>query len=218
MSPHPSFLQLDRLALGAADPQVAAHVASCDSCRAHLGRLEQPVPLPAWVREAAETPRRPRWLRLFAPGLGLVAAAAAVLLVVQSRAVGPAYDGTKGAPTVGIYIERAGQVSLWNGVQPLRPGDRIELKVAPDGYRHLTVAGLDHQSPVQLYQGTVAPTGETTLPRSFRLDDSPGDEQLLVLFSDAPVTGAELREVFAHPPRSKSRWAVLLVLPKMAGR
>ena len=38
---HPSFLQLDRLALGLDDAETSAHVRTCDECRAHFEEVKQ---------------------------------------------------------------------------------------------------------------------------------------------------------------------------------
>jgi hypothetical protein len=215
---HPSFLRLDRFALGVADAEVSSHLEACAACRGHLGRLEQPVPVPAWARELGEKRRTPIWRRLLAPGLVAVAALGGLLLVALPRTQEEPWDGRKGAPSVGVYVEREGRVFLWDGQQQLQPGDRIALKVAPEGFTRVTVAALDHGAAVELYAGAVEASGESTLARSFRLDAEPGDETLLVLFSRAPLPPKELEAAFAQPPRSRARWGVKLRLPKSAGR
>jgi hypothetical protein len=58
MVSHPSYLQLDRLALGEGSPEVAAHAEACSVCGAHLGRLLLPVAMP---RELPRAKSR-RWL------------------------------------------------------------------------------------------------------------------------------------------------------------
>jgi hypothetical protein len=43
---HPSYLELDRVPLGACSPATRAHVAACPACAAHLERIAHPDPLP----------------------------------------------------------------------------------------------------------------------------------------------------------------------------
>src|SRR3982751_923570 len=58
-SPHPSFLELDRHALGGARADVATHVAGCESCQARLAHPGPASEVPAWARQLEH--RRRSW-------------------------------------------------------------------------------------------------------------------------------------------------------------
>jgi len=189
---HPSFLALDRAHLGAASPTVLAHLESCGACRSYL---ESPASAAsasgfAALQRAVEGQPRPRfkWLWAAAP---LVAAACALLLVVthrlpDARPRAGGYVGSKGFRSVWIYVKRGTETVLWDGKRPLLPGDRLRLKVDPGSYHQLAVYSLG-ESPTLLYSGKLAPGQNLTLPDAWEIDDSPGDERLLVVFSDDPI-------------------------------
>ena len=51
---HPSFLELDRLALDVDVPEsVRVHVEGCAECAAYVSQLQQPLPVPGWVKFTA---------------------------------------------------------------------------------------------------------------------------------------------------------------------
>ncbi|MFP2924478.1 hypothetical protein ACLESO_04535 [Pyxidicoccus sp. 3LG] len=64
---HPSFLELDRAALGLRSPSLEQHLQACSECVAYLGRVTQAEPVPAWARalgtdtRAGRSPGRKRW-------------------------------------------------------------------------------------------------------------------------------------------------------------
>jgi hypothetical protein len=189
---HPSFLALDRAHLGTAAPAVLAHLAGCEVCRSHV---ESPLSVPgapsfAALERAIAARNKPRARWLWAAA-SLAAAACALLLVVTHRSPdassgADAYVGAKGFRSVWIYVRRGTETLLWDGKRRLLPGDRLRLKVDPGGYHRVAVyAG--GPAPTLLFSGDLTPGQNLTLPEAWEIDDSPTDEQLLVVFSDAPV-------------------------------
>jgi hypothetical protein len=222
---HPSYLELDRHALGAAAAQTTAHVAGCERCRLYVESVPNAGELPAWLA-AAPSPRRARHDRLararnraprprrWALAVGGLAAAAALLFaVLRPVPRDDAYDGVKGTPSVGVYVLRAGRVGLWDGT-PLVAGDRIRLEVTPEQFRRVSVFSLDRdERPRGLYTGVVNPHARSMLPKAWQLDAAPGPEQLAIFFSDMEIS-APAAEVLleAHDPRQI--WLLRLSLPK----
>jgi len=213
---HPSMLQLDALSIGAADPATAAHVQACARCAAHIARVQQSLPVPAWVRELGASPRRRirgwSWLHRWSMVGVTVLFAGAVLLRTQPWNSDHVDRRAKGAPSIAVYIKHQGSVSLWDGQAPVQPGDAVQLKVAPEGYPRVTVSALQDGTLTPLYEGTAA--GETLLPRSWTLDDAPGPEVLLIAFSRSPLTKAGQEAALATLPRTSEVWATRLQLVK----
>jgi hypothetical protein len=186
---HPSFLQLDRFALGLPEP----HIADCAECRAHVERCRAAVQVPA-------PPKAYPWRWLLALPV------AALLAVVIVRQNGDSI-AAKGAPSVAVYVKHAAAVSLWDGQARVAAGDALQLKVAPSGFPRVTVASVEPAGMVELFAGQISPRGETTLPRSWTIDGAPGPEVLLVIFSRAPLSSPDLRAARDDLPRTRQMWA-----------
>ena len=240
---HLSFLALDGIRLGRArSTDERAHLADCPDCSGYLRASEAAaaLPLPAWLSRAAagvhhdvapgavvtgQRWRRPRWLWLLA--LAPAAGAAALWLVAPrlpplggqpAPMVAPG-EGTreKGTPAVRVFVQRDGRVFVWDGRQPVSPGDRLRLEVQRAGYRFVSVAGLprSEQPPQLLYQGPLDPPG-ALLPISFRVDDRDSAEVVSVILGHAPVP--ERLHALAGPPDGEARtWRQILMLEKRAG-
>ncbi|AKT38551.1 hypothetical protein [Chondromyces crocatus] len=161
---HPSFLELDRLALDAAtSPETQAHVAACPTCQRHLASRESAplADLPALQQRARAAaaardltgPRRivqlPAVRRLLWAGPSLAAAAAVILFVLFRPQVhvdvphDPATSGEfttiKGSASALLHIKRGEHLFVWDGLAPVQPGDKLRLEVAADGFTHVTV-------------------------------------------------------------------------------
>ncbi len=219
-SAHPSFLELDRLALGLGDDKSRKHVAICEACDAHLRRLAQAESLPASLGELAAHPApEPWWRRLLRPSWLVPAAMAtcAILLLLPTSQVAPVPAGAngvraKGTPTFALYVKSAGSVRLWDGSSPIHPGDSLRLKLVPAGFGFVTVASPG-VSPTVLYQAPVYPDAEELLPFSFRADEQPGPERLVILFSHEALSDAELRSMLTTPVRDQRGWTISLEIP-----
>ncbi|WP_373049281.1 hypothetical protein [Vulgatibacter sp.] len=203
---HPSYLELDRHALGEYSAAVEAHVGSCPRCSAHLASVQPTeAALPAWARQAP--PRRFRLPRFrWIGGFALAGAtAAATLLLLPAPVEPPPYVAPKGMPSVALYVLRDGRTTLWNGTEPLRPGDRIRLKVAPEGFAWLAVSTRAADGSFgTLHHARIDPAVEYLLPESWRLDDAPGPERIHVALDAAPTD-----------PEGAA-WTTTLEIPKAA--
>lgn len=195
---HPSFLALDLHATGQPDPAVEVHVAQCDRCRGHLGRLGLPVAVPAWVT-APPAARRPAWYRPLAAVLGLAAASVA-LGVISLRLDDDAKVTAKGAPAVRVHVKRGSETWVWNGVQPLRAGDALQVEVAPSRLKHLALANRVGPGPFAvLHRAELSADAPVMTPLSWTIDADPRTEELLVVVSAAPVPESELATLAAAP-------------------
>lgn len=194
-SQHPSFLALDRAALGAPSSEVTKHLTGCDECRRYVQELSQPPRAAELSRIRADVARndrravRVRWL---AAASTLAAAACLLLFAARIRphdSEQPAsYVGAKGFSSVWIYVKRGSTTQLWDGKQSIAGGDRLRIKVDPAGYRHVEVySAKAAEAPELLYSGSVTPTQSITLPDAWEIDQEPGAERLFVVFSSGPV-------------------------------
>lgn len=213
MSAHPSFLRLDRLALGADDREAAAHATSCSGCAAHLERCAQRLSVPGWAGALAH-PRRTRWWR--SPHLVAIGGMAALAVVV---AIGPRLApregvSSKGSPAVAVYVKRGERVVLWNGVQPLHAGDSVQLRVQPAGFAHVTVGAVEGTTVHELYRAESAGNSTLLVAQAFTLDGASPDERLLVVFSQSPLSDRDLHDAREKLPRDARLWATLLDLTK----
>lgn len=200
MSEHPSFLALDRHALGEPTADVILHVAQCAECRAHVEAARVASPIPARVLELVPTPvPRIRWWRSpwVRRGIPLAIACAIPIAVVGSVGVGqyvarrehlvqrhPSVVNVKGTPTAVAWVKHGDTVTLWRGT-PLEPGDAVRFQVVMEHFTRLTV--VDATSKSVLYEAVV--TKETTTP-AWTLDGSPGGDVVWVVLSNEAVTPA----------------------------
>ncbi|AKU91399.1 hypothetical protein [Vulgatibacter incomptus] len=221
MSGHPSFLVLDRLALGEDLPEVRRHVGACTSCSAHLARVD-PGELPHLpdLRDRLRrqnmvtvlpATRRPRlWAGIAGPAL---AAGVALGWFGHARVAEPPADETpgwiaaKGAPSVAIYVKRGERVRLWDGATALQPGDRLRVRITPESYTHALLAMWDPASGswTPLFEGEVPGSGPFFVPGTWELDPAPGAERLAIALDRGPV-GLD-----------RAAWRTELAIPK-AGR
>jgi hypothetical protein len=194
---HPSYLALDRAALGAPSAELASHIESCPECRAHVEAVTEPAPGSGivTVRQRIDAERRSK-LRSAVALLPLLAAAAGVSFVLMrpqpDLPAGPResepYIGTKGFSSVWIYVKHGANSELWDGKRPLFAGDRLRLKLDPGQFRYVAVYSIKKPSePALLYSGSVEPGQSVTLPDAWEVDAEPGAERLLVAFSTAAV-------------------------------
>ena len=207
---HPSFLQLDRIALGEDAPDWSLHLSNCAPCSAYLDRQRQPVKAPEWTRVPRPRILPFRWL----PSLVAAGALGAVgLALVAIRASTPV-TAAKGTPSVAVYVQRGDAIALWDGEQPLAPGDRLQLEIRPEGMPAVAVA---LRTPAgaweRLYQGRL--TGVTgRIPESWRLDAAPGPETLGIALSRQPLSSAELVDVLDRGTRDVHVWTTVLAIRK----
>jgi hypothetical protein len=206
---HPSYLELDRHALGAGEAGTDQHLADCAQCRAYVAAARPADVVPAWVSELDKAPSR----RTRSVWIGAALAAAAALLFMWRPAEEP-YVGTKGMPSALVYVHRDHTTTLWDQA-PLHAGDRIRIEVAPEEFAHVSVFSTgprgDAQAP--LYSGTLKPFARTLLPKAWQLDAAGDAEHLAIVFSRAQLsTDAASALLRARDPAEVR--IVRLTLPK----
>lgn len=190
---HPSYLALDRLSLGDESTEVQAHVDSCEACRGYIEAVAVPAPASGFGQIQRRALREQRVQKSLWWGAMPVAAAACGLLFLAVRPQpalpeAPVYVGAKGFLSVWIYVKHGSTTALWDGKKQLFVGDRVRIKVDPGRFRRVEVYSVkDPQTPALLYTGQVAPGQSATLPDAWEIDAEPGDERLVVVFSNEPV-------------------------------
>lgn len=200
---HPSFFALERHHLVKANPEIAAHLSACATCRAHLESLSAPGPVPGWVRQLQEPRVARRWVLSVAT---VTASAAAVGIWVGTRP--EATTTMRGMPSVAVYILTEGKVRIWDGASAVERGDRIRLKVIPEEFSHVTVfAETTHDRDpnarlVRLMETELSPGQETMLDRSWEITDEAQAETIVVVFAHGPIAEHEAK---SGPDRSVRR-------------
>src|SRR5262249_55355094 len=116
---HPSFLELDWLALSGAPPPQG--VAECPSCTEHMNAVRRGLPVPSWIREAG-LPKRKRW-PLPALSFAVAATLTSVLVLVTLPRTPMNEVRSKGVPSVELFVKRGSQVSRWTEGVTIRPDD-----------------------------------------------------------------------------------------------
>jgi len=138
--------------------------------------------------------------------LAAVAAAAVVLAVVQPwRAPVEPDEGVapgtriKGAVALDLYALQGGDVVEAEPGVVLRPGDRIQFTYTSGPLDHLIVLGVDGRGTLSRYYPdhgagslAVTPGARMVLEDSLVLDDAPGPEVFVAIFSDDPLQVAEV--------------------------
>jgi hypothetical protein len=195
MNPHPSYLALDRAALGEVSEPLRAHLSACSDCSGYVASLhDAPIAGELELRRRVEQTQRAKVRKWWA--IVPVAAAACGLLFLGQRTLTPqliehGYVGAKGFPSVWIYVKHGNGTELWDGKRALFAGDKLRLKVDPGHFRRVEVYSVPSgAAPERLFQGDVRPGESFTLPDAWELDAAPGTERLVVVLSNGPVSPA----------------------------
>lgn len=214
---HPPALSLERYAFDPPgthrDTPLERHVLGCDGCRetVRVFQAERRAYLllhPAQRALASvTTSRRPLvarwWLSL---GSGLAAAALAVLLIwVRGTADVTDPVRLKGkAPSLEVHVSRGGAPATpWEPSRPVEPGDLLKFRVTPPADGYVVLLDVDARGAVEAWYGDDGGVrvkgGEATLlPGTIALDETPGPERLVLVFSEAPADVAALRAEVAQ--------------------
>jgi len=204
---------------------VEQHVAACTRCSAYLAEL-------ALLHEAAEPPRAvhlpprvvsvaARSTRAFGPRWAL-GAAAAVLVVAVGHAVSrqpgdAAYVAVKGSPAVQLLLHRSGHTRPWDGTSAVFAGDALALRVACERFVHVSVVAAPspgQPAPVRLSDAECPSDPTQALPFTLLVDDEPGQERFSVVFSQTPLSDAELAAALRAGARSTDVWVTPFELDK----
>lgn len=209
---HPSYFVLDRMALGLeAGADARSHVAGCERCQAYLKELGRPLAVPDWVHDRPSASpfsaivASARGWRILAGATAGALGLFVLILAGMPSSITPTtpsspseealYTTARGAPSVGLYIKRGQRVSLWDGEQSVAPGDRLRLKVVPEGFTHVAVFTAQPSSSNEgrqlLFASQIDDEGETMLPRAWEVDEAPGSELLIVVLGHEPLVGEQ---------------------------
>jgi hypothetical protein len=201
---HPSFLDLDLVALGVADRETVAHVEACPRCAAHVALIaaDGAASVPAWVGDLAR-PRRKhnRWLAAAAGALALAAAAVAFVAPrpMDEHHAPFAEKGPRGDASVVVYLRRDGEVRPLGPGEPLRAGDALRLGVRAPGYARVTVRDGPRPDASVLYRGPLPAGPDGLLPVSWSVDGESNSETLDLELTPRDRRAAPWRATLTFP-------------------
>jgi hypothetical protein len=171
---------------------------------------------PTWLEPRLRARKQRRMLGMGSAAAALVLAASLCVMWLGPPHRDTNYDGVKGTPSVGVYVQRGAVVQLWNG-GPLQAGDRIRLEVVPEEFGHVSVFSVPSASPlVRLYTGPVKRQTHNLLPKAWQVDAADGPEQLAVFLSDMEIS-AQAAQTLLRARDPEQVWLVRLSLPKQSG-
>jgi hypothetical protein len=242
---HPSFLALDRAALGSRTDALSRHLAGCERCSGHVESIALAAAAPDMPRLArAAAPRgRPLRHRPARAWLSAATAAATVAIVVVAwlgrgrddgvdrgdrsdgrpteRVATPAarasgFDTRKGARAVGVYVLRGRRTFLWNGSEPIAPGDTIRLKLVPEQMTQVHVFSVTGPGGnlVLLHRADIAPGRDAPLGTAWKVDAAGDREVLIVVLSARRLSLARAEAAARSGGMGDEIWVTRLALPK----
>jgi len=237
MTTHLSTLVLHRLRYGelseAERSEVHAHLKTCERCAAMLRAQEnhraafELRPVPDAIRDLSRQPvpaNAPwRWRRWLAAGVALAAAALlAVLVVPDLGGVSPGEDVVR---IKGPARDFEAWLDTPQGPRPLgtdeilRAGDRIQVRFRRPTQPWVSLAGTDASGNIEVY-GTWTADMHTPdwqlAPFALELDDSPGDQELVLLMTPKRLPEVAVRAAVRSgeaPPGSDLRSLILEKAP-----
>jgi hypothetical protein len=208
--PHcPPAAVLEALSAGEAAPEATrAHVEGCSDCRGQLAALTagrdaflKARPPELFLRQlerrAAAAPQRRRW---FLPMLAALVPVLLVLVLVP-RLAGEGEVRFKGDAFRVVASRAGGAPELLAADAKVRPGDALRFAYESPESGHLLVLELDGRGAASVFypygSATSAPLAagqREFLSGSVVLDDAPGPEWLVAVFSPRPLEAAPLLE------------------------
>ncbi|MEO6097582.1 MAG: hypothetical protein ABIW76_18780 [Fibrobacteria bacterium] len=199
-------------ALGGEKSTIRTHMDGCPECRGHMATLENDkraylIAHPfrefaaKYLDEGGAESRRAsatKWLPAFA---GIAACLALVPMVMHYNggAAPVREDGvrTKGGTVLEYYVKRGETITPGSTTEPYRTGDELQFVYATDVHPFVTLASIDVRGHVTLYNAeggkspsvAAEPGGKQSLPFAVTLDDSPGAEFFVMIYSPGPLAG-----------------------------
>jgi hypothetical protein len=226
-------LDLERLVGGELDREQAEtvrhHCASCSDCSSYIAQLQaekadflQKHPFSSFTRAHAAVIRLPWYRNIFSGTLRPALVTAGAVLLVTLAVIPLVNTNTrknddrirfKGAPSLSFIYRRNGTTAPGTLSGRYRGGDRIQITCPATRYRFTCLLSVDMQGTVSFYhpESEAAwcsvpsqPGVSFVFPGSIVLDDTPGAELVVALFSMDPlptsaVTGWIERQVAAMP-------------------
>lgn len=178
-----------------------AHTNECQECakrlqamREHKERFAAELPLAAISAATLERLERRTsswwsWQRLVPTVAGMVAAAAALVLVLRPVGDDEIPVRLKGAPSFSVYVKRGEVVFEGDRGGTYLPGDRLQFSYSAHEPQYVAVLDIESTGRVTVFVPSsgaspvrVSKGREKMLPGSIELDDSLGQEQLLAVF------------------------------------
>jgi hypothetical protein len=205
--PAPATLE----ALSAGEPQpnpVTTHVPGCPQCRGYVSALVEGReaflalrPAPQFLRKLEARPKPGLQPRPWLFGLGALVAAGLALMVVPSN---PATDGVvlKGpsGPLQVVYLRPGAQgPQRVERDMRLKAGDALRFTYNAPTAGHLLILDLDGTGKASVFvpfdgqqSKVVRAAHHEPMPGSVILDDAPGPEWIVAVFSPRPLQAAPL--------------------------
>ncbi len=213
---HVSLESLDLLLIERLAPEketeLRAHLRACDACQALLDRQMAdhqefvktvfPRTLPKVEAKWESGSGFLGFFRGWSTPLAALAAAACLAVVVVAVPSDPSYPPgvrAKGQPRVHAFVKRGNEVSELKPQDGIVPGDFLRFSFEPLGYSHVLVVGHDASKRVHVFYPSggleSAPVKEAfELPTSLQIDDSPGPEVFIAVFSRHALLASEVIE------------------------
>jgi len=138
--------------------------------------------------------KRGRWL--LATGIGTLAAAAALTLVIASPPSDVRRKG--GESSVSFFVMRGGRVHRGEDFGRLAPHDTVRFTYSNPEAMYLTIVSVDGAGVVSTYFPAedvpyrAQPGRDVPLPLSTELDGTLGEEQIWAIFCESAAAPSEL--------------------------
>jgi hypothetical protein len=192
------------------------HIASCERCTARHAELS--ATRVAFISHAPtfkalaqvvvpKLPTLPIRLARWQLAAGALAMAAGVLLCLRASSDPAALVDTrsKGAPHLGLFIERAGQAQRRASGTIVQPGDLLRFTYSSDQPRYLAIFDLDGSNARVSFPrdgradaAAIAAGNDVALDFSVEQNESAEPEHVHALFCMKPFALAPLREELAR--------------------
>ncbi len=201
---------------GPEETALRRHLDSCNECSSYLAELQARKaefllrhPFSSFTRAHAPVRLLPWYSKIFQvvlrPSLApaYIAAVLLIALIPLHRISIEEKVRFKGGNTISFLYERNGIISEGTTQLLFRPGDRIQILYSVSKKGYVTLISVDTKGIVSFYHpntgsefcSVIAEAGERRpFPGSIVLDDTPGGELVIALFSDSQLATAEVAE------------------------
>jgi len=195
-----------------ATEKVQKHIAACTECSAVYENFKaqkrvflEKHPFASFTRAHAPLKMIPWYKQLFSPGMRPVLVPVLGALII-GISLWPSFNSShfnnndavrfKGSSSIGYFFQRDGKVYQENSENLFKKGDRIQIVFTSTKKQYLALTSLDVHGRVSFYGGDslsnncsipIQQGTEQPFPSSIELDDSPGSELVVALFTERPL-------------------------------
>ncbi len=161
-------------------------------------------PVPEALRELEATEGEPWWRKLLVWGTPALALAALLLVaprVLLDEPAGPEAEviTAKGGFHLEAWVETPDGPTVLDEGAELSAGDRVQLKFNSEGRRFVHFGGVDGSGRLEVYgRATAEGEGLENAPFALTLDDTPGDQRFVAVFSDEELDPEQLEQAILH--------------------